>query len=805
MDALARDLRYAARGLLRNPGFTALTVLCLALGIGINSTVFSIADTVSWRPLPFDTDESLVALYATQPSNAVDQGSTSYLDFQDWKAQSRSYAEMAAQSYRNLSLTEGVASERFQGSAVTWNMFPMLGTKPIVGRHFRAEDDRAGAAPVVMIGYNVWQSRYGGDPSILNRTLIVDGTAHTVIGVMPPRFAFPQFAELWVPLTPLYYNTPRTERAVRPFARLAPGTTIEVATRELAAAAERLSQQHREDEGWSARVVSLRNDFMPAQIQTATVAMMGAVFMVLMVACANVANMLLARATARQREIAVRTAIGAGRGQVIRQLLTESTLLGLLSAPLGVLIAYGGLQLLTNATPPASAVPWYVDWRMNDRVIAYTVSISVLTGLIFGFAPAWQTVRSNLFTTLRDGGRSGNSPSKNRLRNALVVAEVALSLVLLVGAALFVRSFLNIQNADGGIDERSLLTMRVYMADRIYEAPDTVSRRTEDIVRRIEALPGVVAAFGSNLVPLGGGGGNGGILPEGLTVQNGREPRVQFFGTTSHAVRTLNQTLVAGRDFTDAEASTRSAVAIVNQSFVKRFWPGTRDAIGRRFRFANSPDEWLTVIGTVTNFQPTLPRDKALAEPLAILPFPYHVLRDVGVTIRVAGAPASIAAAARQAVGVSDPTLAVSAVQTAAVNREARAWGSRIMSAMFAVFGVVALFLAAIGIYGVLAYSVAQRTQEFGIRIALGATRTRVLRLVLAQGCRLALVGILLGGAGAIGVTRLVRSLLYNVTPSDPASFLGTALMLAAVTVLAGAVPALRATAVDPIVALRVD
>ena len=384
---------------------------------------------------------------------------------------------------------------------------------------------------------------------------------------------------------------------------------------------------------------------------------------------------------------------------------------------------------------------------------------------------------------------------------------MALSLMLLVGASLFVRSILNIYNADAGIDTTKLMTMRLFMPGDAYASPEAITARVEDVVRRIEALPGVAAAFASNLVPFAGGGGNGGIVGEGMTVEAGKEPRASFFATTAHALDTLDQTLLAGRDFTDAEASTRSGAALVNQALAARVWPGRSDIVGRRFRLAErTSDEWHTIIGVVSDFQPLVLRDKGMVEPLAILPFPYQATRDTGLTIRVAGMPpASITAPARRAIGESDASLALFDVRTGDENREGRLWAPLFLSWMFSIFGVAALFLAAIGVYGVLSYSVSQRTQEFGVRMALGASRRSVLGLVIGQGACLAAAGIAIGVVGAFVVTRAVQALLYNVTPTDPVSFLGTTLVLAAVTVLAGCVPAGRATSVDPTVALRAD
>ena len=808
MDAFRQDVRYAFRGLVRSPGFTALTVLCLALGVGINSTVFTIADNVSLKPLPFAAPERLVVLYSTRPGGTDDRARVSSQDYRDWKEQTRSFDDIGVYTYRSLSITEGVESERFQGSAISWNLFPLLGEQPILGRPLTEADDQPGAPPVVVLSHGLWQRRFASDPSIVGQTIIIDGTAHTVVAVMPPRFQFPQVSQLWIPVTPVEHAGLRGDRTLRPVARLAAGTTIAAANGDLTAVAARLAGAYREDDGWSARVAPLREELMPVPLQVATTAMLGAVSLVLIIACANVANLLLARATARRREMAVRISLGAGRGRLIRQLLTESVALALLSAPLGLLIAYASLDSILSAVPPTVVIPYYVDWTMNTRVMVYTIGVTMATGVLFGLAPVLQAGRMKPAVALRDGSRgAGLSRAGTRLRNTLVIAEVALSLMLLVGASLFVRSILNIYNADAGIDTAKLMTMRLFMPGDAYGSPEAITARVEDVMRRIEGLPGVTAAFASNLVPFAGGGGTSGIVGEGMTVEAGQEPRASFFTATSHVLETLDQTLIAGRDFTDAEATTRSSTAVVNRALAARAWPGRADIVGRRFRLATAPlDEWHTVIGVVSDFQPLVLRDKGIVEPLAILPFPYHATRDTGVTIRVAGmSPASITAPARRAIGESDASLALFDVRTGDENREGRLWAPLFLSWMFSIFGVAALFLASIGIYGVLSYSVSQRVQEFGVRMALGASRASVLGLVLGQGARLAAVGVAIGAIGAFMVTRAVQTLLYNVTATDPISFVGTTVVFVVVTLIAGGIPAGRATGVDPMVALRSD
>src|SRR5438067_3806172 len=490
MDTLFQDLRYALRTLTSSPAFAALTVVCLALGIGVNSTMFSVVDTIEIRPLPFREPDSLVALFTTRPAGDIERGSVSYLDWQDWKARTHSFEELAGVGGRSLTLSDKDEPERFNGATVTWNLFPAIGIQPILGRQFLPEEDRPGGLPVVMLSHGVWQRRYAADPSIIGRTITVNGTPSTVVGVMPPRFQFPQRAQLWIPLTPIEYAASRTDRNIGVFARLQPGTSIAAARDDIRSVAGQLAKEEGADQGWSAEVQTMRDALMPDDVRLIVLTMMGAVTLVLLIACANVANLLLARATARQREIAVRAALGAGRGRIVRQLLTESILIALASAPLGIVVAYVGLEWLTRAIPPQNQTPYYIDWSMNPRILVYTVAIAIGTGLLFGLAPALQAARSDLHDALKDGGRgAGGSARRNRLRSALVVAEIALSLVLLVGASLFVRTFLNFEVSRAGLDSSPWMLLRFYMPGDRYESKDTIARRVDDIVQRAEALP----------------------------------------------------------------------------------------------------------------------------------------------------------------------------------------------------------------------------------------------------------------------------------------------------------------------------
>jgi putative ABC transport system permease protein len=805
MDALLQDLRYACRTLVKNPGFAALTIMCLALGVGVNSTIFSVVDTVAIRPLPFHDPQELVALHTTHQANGIESGGVSFLDARDWRERTHAFVEIATVTGRSLTLSDGDEPERLSGATVTWNMFPMIGVQPVLGRQFRLDEDTPGGPRVVMVSHGVWQRRYGGDPNIVGRTITVNGNPHTVVGVMPPKFLFPESAQLWIPQTPIEFATPRSARNLAAFARMKPGVSLTEARRDIATVAEQLAKEQRDDQGWGATALTLRDDMIPSDIRLVVMTMMGAVSLVLFIACANVANLLVARATVRHREIAVRAALGAGRGRIVRQLLTESLLLAVASAPLGIAVAYVGLWWLTASIPPQNNPPYYIDWSMNPRIVVYTIAIAALTGILFGLAPALQAARANLQDALKDRG-AGAGGSRNRLRSALVVAEIALSLVLLVGASLFIRSFLNLQQARAGFDTERLMTMRFYMPGDQYEPADAMVRRVDDIVRRVEALPGVVAAAASNMVPLAFGGSEGAVVPEGVAITAGQEPTASYFGVTPHMLRALKVPLVAGRDFTDAEGQGRSGVAVVNGAFAKRMWPNSTDVVGQRFRLLDDKqNEWITVIGVVGDFRLFSVRNSK-PTPYVFVPYPYDPARNTGLTIRVAGgSPAAITSAVRQEIRRADPTLPIFNARTGEEARFNTFWQYRLFGWMFSIFGAVALILASVGVYGVLAYAVSQRTQEIGVRMALGASRQNVFGLIVAHGAQLAGIGIVCGVIGAIGVTRVVNSLLYNVSATDPLSFLLTAAFLALVAVVAAWIPARRATAVDPMIALRAE
>ena len=825
MDEVFYDLRLALRGLRRAPLASGLAVVCLALGIGANASMFSVVHGLILTPLPFTDAERLVTVQGTNASAGIRRSGTAYPDLLDYQAQSRAFAPIVGVSNRSLTFSDTDEPERVRGSAVSWQLFSMLGVAPALGRDFAADDDRPGAAPVLLLSDDLWRRRYNADPGIVGRALLVNGQMRTVIGVLPPRVKFPFLEVAWIPLAPVAQAATREDRDLEVFARMAPERTRRDATDELASIAQRLGATYRHDDGWSVRVDPLSEYFMPDEPRLATLTAMGAVTLVLLIACANVANLLLARATTRAREMSVRAAIGASRGRIVRQLLTESVLLGLVSAPLGVALAWAGVQAL-RAGIPVDDVPYLIDFRLDPITVAYTIAISAVAGLVFGLAPAVHASKGDLVSGLREGGRSGEGGARNRARNVLVVAEVALSLVLLVGAALFVRSFLNLQRADTGFDTAPVTTARFYMPGEAYAPADAKTRRVNDVLRRLQEAPGVQAAAASNLIPLDGGGAISIIDVAGRTYEAGKEPRVFYAGVTARYFDVLGTPTLRGRTFTAQEAETRSGVAMINVSMARRFFGpadeaalprlaegqlagagelGAIDPVGQRFRLRDQQDApWFTVIGVVPDVMIEELGDREVT-PAAFVPYPYQETPNTGVIVRANGDTATLMPRLREAIRAADPTMPMFAVSSMDEIRRQGFWQYALFGQMFGSFGALALVLAVIGVYGVLSYSVSQRTQEFGVRMALGAEPGDVRRMMIGQGVRLAGWGIGLGVVGAAAVTRVVSSLLYNVTATDPVSFASVVTLMLGVAAAAAYLPARRATKVDPMVALRAE
>ncbi len=800
---LLQDIRYALRNLWRSKAFATVATLCLGFGIGLNATIFSVIDGVLLKPYPY-TDPDRIVVVGEQNQRTDSQAGLSYLDMRDWNEANSVFTTIAGVAGRNLTISDrGGEPERYLGAAISWDLFPLLGTSPILGHGFTVEDDRPGAGPVVLLGYDLWTRRYHGDARIVGEPILINGKPHVVIGVMPAGFAFPNNQRLWIPLAPVVSQDPRGTRGLFSFARMKPGVTIERARQDLDAIAGRLAVQYPlTNEGWTSQLRTLREAFLPDEVPLVLYLMMAGVTLVLFIACSNVANLLLARAAARRREISVRTALGAGRGRIVRQLLTESVVLGLISVPFGIVLAEVGTRLIAAGIPP-DQVPYYVRWELDWRSVAYTVLIAATTALVFGLFPALQASRGNLHETLKEGTR-GNSVAGSLLRSSLVVVQVAFALVSLVGALLFVRTFMNLGGSDLGFDTKPLMALRFYLAGAVYEPEDAKLRRVEDVVRRVEALPGVRAAFASNLVPLSNGGGGGTVVVDGRPAQPNERAGIAFIGVTPHLNATLGLMTTRGRDFTEAEGWSHTPVAVINQTMATRFWPGA-DAVGGRFRLAeDTKAEWFSVVGVMPDAN-VFGIDPSNEQPPAVayVPYAYQQTLSTGLTIRVDGAPASITAAVRAALRDSDPNMAIFQTRTISEARRLSFWQYGLYGWIFGTIGVMGLLLAAIGVYGVLSYSVSQRTQEIGVRVALGAGRGDILRLVVGQGLLLAAIGIGAGLLLSAAAMPLARSLLYKVSPFDPLTFSAVATFLVLVAFLASYVPARRATMVDPVGALR--
>lgn len=798
-----QDVRYALRTLVTQRAFAAVVVLCLGAGIGVNATIFSVVDGVLIQPFPYAAPDRLLVLYATNRDADVNRSGFSHLDLVDWRAQSTRLQSIASVNYRSMTLADEGEPTRYSGAAVSWDLFPMLGIAPTVGRAFGPADDQPGAADVVLLSEQVWSQRYRADPGVVGRKVLVNARPHEIVGVMPKGFKFPENQQLWVPVTPIVHRQPRDARNLQVYARLADGASLAQADEEARAIAGRLATANpATHKGWSAEAHDLREEFIPDDVSLVIWLMMGAATLVLVIACSNVANLLLSRATVRRREISVRAALGAGRSRIIRQLLTESVVYGLLSVPLGLAIAYAGTQLLTSAMPP-DQVPYYIQWRIDWRSIVYAVVVSVVTAVVFGLVPAYQATSGTLHDELKEGTR-GNSGTRSIVRNALVVAQVALAIVSLVGAALFVRTFVNLDDYEVGFDAAPLMTFRIYLPDETYAAPDARALRVRDLVNRIGGLPGVEAVFASNMVPLSGGGGGGSLHVDGLAVEPGKEPWTDLVGVTPGFLKTLGKKVVAGEDFTEAQGWARTPVALVNQTLVARHFSAT-GAVGRRVRVSNSgdTDEWLTIIGVVDDIKHDEVDPDDELYPVIYIPYPYQQTPNTGFTVRVAGLPSNIMPEVRALIRAVDSSLPIYAVRTMEEQRRLSFWQFAIFGWVFSIIGGIALLLSSVGVYAVLSYAVSQRTREIGVRMALGASPGSVQTLVVRQGVMLAVIGVVVGLAAAAVLTQQAVSLLYNVAPTDPLSYSLVGLFLLIVAGLASWAPARRAMKVDPIEALR--
>jgi predicted permease len=810
METLWRDVRYGIRMLWRSPGFTAVALLTLALGIGVNTAIFSFVHAILLRPLPYPGSERLVFL--TEWSEQVPNMSFSVANFQDLRDQNRVFEALFAARGQNYVLTGEGEAERLAGRQVTAGFFETLGLTPIVGRAFTPEEDRPGAEPVALLGEGLWLRRFGGDPAVVGRRLVLDGEPYTVVGVLPDTLHSTfRRAEVWTSLGRLFDRYGGEEKrgnhpGIYVLARLQPGVDVARARTDVKGIAERLATEHPETNARQSMTLEPALQTLVGPMRPVLLVLLGAVVLVLLIASANVANLLLARAAVRQKEIAVRSALGAGRRRVVRQLLTESVVLSLAGGALGLGVGVAGIRALRLVLPDGA--PRIHEVSLDATVLAFTFAVALVTGVVFGLVPALQTSRVDSAETLKEGRRTasgGRGP--RRMRAALIIAEVSLALVLLVGAGLLLKSFARVLAADPGFEAGGALTMTVSLPRATYEEKEAQAAFFERVLERLAAVPGV-AAYGSTAPLLGS-------WQTSFTVEGrpepppGQAPSTDITRISPGLVRAMGMRLVRGRDFTERDRADRPDVCIVDETMAETYWPND-DPLGKRIRIGSGPGAdgpWLTVVGVVAHVKNYGVDQDSRVETW--VPYLQNPLGFATLVVRTTGEPTRVAAAAREVVRSVDPQVPVFSVRTLADVVAEEYVAKRVAAQLLGAFAVLALLLAAIGIYGVMSYAVAQQTRDIGIRVALGARQTDILGMVLGQGLRLAGLGVLSGLALAYALARglgaALGSMLFNVSATDPPTFSAVPVLLAAVAAVACLLPALRALRVDPIRALHYE
>jgi putative ABC transport system permease protein len=813
VETLIQDIRYGLRMLAKNPGFTAVAVLTLALGIGANTAIFTVVNAVILRPPPFPNPEQLVTVFERDLKKGYDQNAPAGANYLDWRAQNNVFSQMAAYGGGQVNVTGDQRPERVAGAAVTANLFPLLGIAPLLGRTFVSEEGQPGNDQVVILSYGLWQERFGGRSDIVGGSITVNGRACTVIGVMPPGFVFPGDtgtvqriytwppARLWVPLA-LDAKTwaVRSDHYLSVIARLKPNVTMEQATSEMDAIEQRLVKQYpNEFIGSEVLLVPLSTQ-IASGLEPVLLVLLGAVAFVLLIACANVANLLLARAAQRKKEIAVRTALGASRLRVIRQLIVESLLLGISGGALGVLLAGWGLKLLKVVVPENFPRVEYV--RVDGWVLGFTTVVAFVTAIIFGLAPALQTSRTDLTESLKEGGRgSAEGLGHSRLRGLLVVSEIALSLVLLAGAGLMIRSFSRLENTSLGFNPDHVLTMELSLPESKYRQGEQRKVTIQQIMDRLEVLPGVKSASATTLLPLAGGNFNSAIEIEGEELKTpGQSPSTEVRAVTPQYFKTMGIPLEQGRFITSQDTNSSPQVLLINQTLA-RTWLPHENPIGRRatLGWSGFSGQIVGVVGDTKEFGVDAEVREEVYIPYSQAPF----RQALALALRTTSDPVQLAHAAHGAILDADPDLPVSNVRTMEQVVSGSISQPRFRAVLLGLFAGLALALAGIGIYSVISYSVAGRTHDIGIRMAIGAEQSEVLKLVFKQSLALILAGTVSGLALAFVLTRLVASWLYQIRSNDPVTFVGVVLLLFFVGLLATYIPARRATKVDPMVALR--
>jgi putative ABC transport system permease protein len=808
MDSLLKDIRYGVRSLLKRPTLTIIAIITLAIGIGANSAIFSVVNSLLIKPLPFPELERIVTIWETQPSRGVVHNEASMANFLDWRAQNQTFEQMGLYRWWSTNLTGLETSERIQGFLVTANFLDVLGVKPMMGRGFLPDEDQPGKDPVVILTHGLWQRRFGSDPNIVNKAIMLNGVSRSVIGVMPEGFKYPLGTELLAPITitpELARNRQSHEFEI--VGRLKPSVSVGSAQADLSTIAARLEQEYAQSNtGWGIVVHPIVADTVRLY-KTTVLVLMAAVGFVLLIVCANVANLMLARAAGRQKEMALRAALGAGRWRLVRQLLTESVMLALVGGALGVLVAYWGVDLLRAANPGDAAefAPGWDRLGVNLPVLGFNMGLSLLSGFLFGLAPAWQVSKTDLNKTLKEGGRH-TSTGSHRLRGLLVISEVALSMMLLVSAGLLMRSFISLLKTDPGFNPEKVMTMKIFLPVAKYKDPSQRAAFYSELVGRVEALPGVESAGFINYLPLGGSNSSDAFLIEGVPEP---PPGQNFIGRyrvcTPRCFDALGVRILKGRGFTDQDKAEAQPVVMVNETLAKKYWTNG-DALGKRMRFSGPWDKdknpWMEIIGIVQDVKHEL---TVAVTPDFYLPHAQDPWNAMVLVAKTRVEPQSLAADIRQQVWSFDKDQPVYDLLTMEEVRSLSVSVYSFSSVSLAIFAAIALLLASIGIYGVMSYAVMQRTQEIGIRMALGARAADVLKLVVRNGMYLALIGVVAGLAGAFALTRLLTSLLFGVTPTDLPTFALVTLGLLLVALLACYIPARRATKVDPLVALRYE
>jgi putative ABC transport system permease protein len=808
MEALIQDLRYGIRLLVKNPAFTLIAVMTMALGIGANTALFSVVNGVMLKSLPFKAPGRLVFALETNAKFPAPGVSASTLNYRDWKEQNQSFESLSARQGFTGNLTSSDQPEKIQGEKITWDYFATLGVAPLAGRTFTEAEDKPGGTPVILLSQGLWQRRFGGDVSIVGQTIPINGQSTTVIGIMPNDYR-PNI-EFWMPLATVYQNADRNLHNIQVVGRLAAGVTREQAQTEMATIAQRLIEQYPDsNKGWGVAVVAF-NDLVTFNVRPALMILLAAVGFVLLIACANVANLLLARAASREKEIAIRLAMGASRGRLIRQVLTESVLISLLGGGLGVLISLWGTEALVSLNQ--QGIPRAAEIGVDGRVLGFALLVSVLAGLLFGLVPALQASKSNLIETLKDGGKSASGQARgHRIRSTLVVIQVALAFVLLMGAGLLIKSFSNLQQVNVGFNREHLLTMQVSLPPAQYPRDVDVSGFYKEAIHRLAALPGVTSASAISQAPLASGGPQFIFAVEGRPLPTPSDaPIASYRVVMPDYFQTMNIPLIKGRTFSEADDQNALQAVVVNQNMADMVWPG-EDPVGKRVTVGvplpNETPDWATVVGVVGNVKHTTLTGETgmqMYHPVAQTPFLALSLgRTMTFIVRTQLEPASIAGATRGVFTGLNATLPVSNVKTMDTIIHDSVAPFRFNMFLLGLFAAIAILLTVVGVYGVMNYAVMQRTREIGIRMALGAQPGQVRSLVLKQGLVLSAAGLVFGLGGALAVMRLMSSLLFGVSTTDPVIFIAVAAALGIISLIACYLPARKATKVDPIIALR--